>query len=92
MRKDKGEYKIPFSVDPEIKSEKGTFVEARCVKFSPKSRYEIAWPDYCFLHLGKHKVQEFKPLTVTSPLKRRNDEPVKLDKLKLIKESELVVE
>lgn len=57
-----------------------------------KSRYEITWPDNCTVLLGKHKLEDFKPLMTNSPLKRRNDEPIKISKDKLGYENDLVIE
>ena len=67
-------------------------VEVRCAKLHNKSRYEITWPDNCTVYLGKHKLQDFKPLMTNSPLKRRNDEPIRIGKEKLHHENELIIE
>lgn len=75
-----------------MKADKNIIIEARCVKFNSKNRYEIAWPDNCHIYHGKYKIQDLKPLMNNSPLKRRNDEPIRLEKSKLTKENELMIE
>ena len=62
------------------------------MKFNSKNRFEISWPDNCNVWLGKYKLQEFKPLMTNSPLKRRYDEPIKLEKSKLNSDNLLIIE
>lgn len=52
------------------------------MKFNSKNRYEISWPDCGNLSVNRVKISEFKPLNSNSPLKRRNDEPIRLNKIK----------
>lgn len=56
-----------------IKTERSLNIEARCVKFNSKNKYEISWPDNASVSIGKNKVYDFKPLMTNSPLKRRAD-------------------
>ena len=85
LKKDKVEYRINFNVEYELKADKNIIIEARCVKFNSKNKYEIAWPDNCHIYHGKYKIHDLKPLMNNSPLKRRNDEPIRLEKSKLTK-------
>jgi hypothetical protein len=83
LKKDKIEYKINFHIDPKLKFDKLLNFEVRCIKFNQKNKYEISWPDNISFFLGKIKINEFKPLYANSPLKRRQDESIKLDKNRL---------
>jgi hypothetical protein len=83
LKKDRIEYKLGFAVDPKIKLNKALSVELRCVKFNHKNRYEFSWPDNAAVYLGRNKLCDFRPLQTSSPLKRRQDEPIKLEKGRL---------
>jgi hypothetical protein len=70
-KKDKIEYIINLPLSEDILN--NFAVEARCVRLNKDNRYELTWPENCYVMLNHRKIMDFKPLPATSSLKRRVD-------------------
>lgn len=42
--------------------------------------------------MGKTKIQDIKPLLNNSPLKRRHDDPIRIEKFKINSQNEFIIE
>ena len=72
------EYKLKFFVDMQRLDMEHIYV--RCVRLNAASRFQITFPAHCKLYFSEKELKVFEPLPATSPLKRRHDDPLHINK------------